>query len=328
MAKGNLDLRLLSKLGTLRQIEIFLKVAELGSIARASEALFLTQPSVSIQVKKLSEAIGLPLYEVIGKQLKLTQAGREVQIAGQQIFEVVNELDDTINDLKGLQSGTLSISVVTTAKYFLPYILAPFCELYPGVEVELRIGNRDTIIERLKSNEDDLYFFSGLPDDVEITAYPFLPNPIAVVASKQHPLAKRKKMTWENIENERFLVRESGSGGMVKIQEYLDRKKFIMHDVMTIESNEAIKHAVMANMGISILSAYILSNADMDGITQLDVDEFPLMSQWEVAHLKDKKLSSAAQRFLDFLLTHGKEILPMQKIEKNVQSAILGSWGE
>jgi len=115
---------------------------------------------------------------------------------------------------------------------------------------------------------------------------------------------------------------------MVKIQEYLDRKKFIMHDVMTIESNEAIKHAVMANMGISILSAYILSNADMDGITQLDVDEFPLMSQWEVAHLKDKKLSSAAQRFLDFLLTHGKEILPMQKIEKNVQSAILGSWGE
>jgi len=283
---------------------------------------------VSIQVKKLSEAIGLPLYEVIGKQLKLTQAGREVQIAGQQIFEVVNELDDTINDLKGLQSGTLSISVVTTAKYFLPYILAPFCELYPGVEVELRIGNRDTIIERLKSNEDDLYFFSGLPDDVEITAYPFLPNPIAVVASKQHPLAKRKKMTWENIENERFLVRESGSGGMVKIQEYLDRKKFIMHDVMTIESNEAIKHAVMANMGISILSAYILSNADMDGITQLDVDEFPLMSQWEVAHLKDKKLSSAAQRFLDFLLTHGKEILPMQKIEKNVQSAILGSWGE
>jgi len=328
MAKGNLDLRLLSKLGTLRQIEIFLKVAELGSIARASEALFLTQPSVSIQVKKLSEAIGLPLYEVIGKRLKLTQAGREVQIAGQQIFEVVNELDDTINDLKGLQSGTLSISVVTTAKYFLPYILAPFCELYPGVEVELRIGNRDTIIERLKSNEDDLYFFSGLPDDVEITAYPFLPNPIAVVASKQHPLAKRKKMTWENIENERFLVRESGSGGMVKIQEYLDRKKFIMHDVMTIESNEAIKHAVMANMGISILSAYILSNADMDGITQLDVDEFPLMSQWEVAHLKDKKLSSAAQRFLDFLLTHGKEILPMQKIEKNVQSAILGSWGE
>jgi len=325
MAKGNLDLRLLSKLGTLRQIEIFLKVAELGSIARASEALFLTQPSVSIQVKKLSEAIGLPLYEVIGKRLKLTQAGREVQIAGQQIFEVVNELDDTINDLKGLQSGTLSISVVTTAKYFLPYILAPFCELYPGVEVELRIGNRDTIIERLKSNEDDLYFFSGLPDDVEITAYPFLPNPIAVVASKQHPLAKRKKMTWENIENERFLVRESGSGGMVKIQEYLDRKKFIMHDVMTIESNEAIKHAVMANMGISILSAYILSNADMDGITQLDVDEFPLMSQWEVAHLKDKKLSSAAQ---DFLLTHGKEILPMQKIEKNVQSAILGSWGE
>jgi len=325
--KQPLDLRLLSKLGTLRQIEIFLKVAELGSIARASEALCLTQPSVSIQVKKLSEAIGLPLYEVIGKNLKLTGAGREVELAGREIFATVNRLDDTINNLRGLQSGTLSISVVTTAKYFLPYILAPFCEQYPGVEVEWHIGNRDMIVDRLKQNKDDLYFFSELPHDLEIHSYPFLPNPIAVVASKQHALAKRKKLQWQDIEDQRFLMRESGSGEMIKIQDYLMGNALTMHDVMTIESNEAIKHAVMANMGISIMSAYILSNSDMDGLTQLDVAGFPLMSQWEVTHLKDKKLSSVAQRFLDFLLEHGREILPMKKIEKNVQSAILGKWG-
>jgi len=181
--------------------------------------------------------------------------------------------------------------------------------------------------ERLKSNQDDLYFFSELPSDLEIHSYPFLPNPIAVVASKQHTLAKRKKLEWADIKNERFLMRESGSGEMIKVQDYLKSNQLIMHDVMTIESNEAIKHAVMANMGISIMSAYILSNSDMDGLTQLDVTGFPLMSQWEVTHLKDKKLSPVAQRFLDFLLENGREILPMKKIEKNVQSAILGKWG-
>lgn len=325
--KRSLDPRLLSKLGTLRQIEIFLKVAELNSIGRASDALCLTQPSVSIQVKKLSEAIGLPLYEVIGKRLKLTEAGREVEIAGREIFEAMNRLNEAINNLKGVQSGTLSISVVTTAKYFLPYVLAPFCDLYPNIEVELHIGNRDTIVDRLKNNEDDLYFFSELPNDLDIAAYPFLPNPIAVVASKKHRLAKHKKLAWGDIKGERFLMRESGSGEMIKVQEYLNNRRIKLGDVMTIESNEAIKHAVMANMGISIMSAYILSNSDTDGLIQLDVVDFPLMSQWEVVHLKNKQLSSVAQKFLSFLLKNGRDVLPMKKIEKNVQSAILGRWG-
>jgi len=276
----------------------------------------------------LSEAIGLPLYEVIGKSLRLTEAGREVETAGREIFAVVNRLDDTVNDLKGLQSGTLNISVTTTAKYFMPYMLAPFCELYPNIEVKLHIGNRDKVVDRLKANSDDFYFFSELPSDLNIKSYPFLPNPVAVVASKNHELAKRKNLRWVDIEQQRFLMRESGSGEMIKIRNHLKNKEFFMHDVMTIESNEAIKHAVMANMGISIVSAYILSNSDADGLTQLDVEGFPLMSQWEVVHLGDKKLSPVAQRFLQFLLENAREVLPMKKIEENVQSAILGKWGD
>lgn len=323
----SLDLRLLSKLGTLRQIEIFLKVAELNSIARAAEQLCLTQPSVSIQVKKLSDAIGLPLYEIIGKTLKLTEAGQEVQSAGKEIFETVNRLDDAINNLKGLKSGLLSISVVTTAQYFMPYLLAPFCELYPGVEVKLNTGNRDAIVKRLKDNLDDLYFFSEPPVDIEVETSPFLPNPIAVVASKEHELAGKKGLTWSDIENQRFIMRETGSGGMIKVTSYLAANNLAMHDVMTIKSNEAIKHAVMANMGISIMSAYILSNADTDGLTQLNVDGFPIMSHWRVTHLKGKRLSSVARRFLDFILENGRDVLPMKKIEKNVQSAMHGNWG-
>lgn len=322
-----LDIKLLARLGTLRQLEIFLKVAEAGGIARAAEQLHLTQPSVSIQVKKLSEVIGLPLYEVIGKKLKLTEAGRKVEEAGKEIFEVIGHLDDEINDLKGLHSGTLSISVVTTSKYFLPYVMAPFCELYPGVEVELNIGNRSMIIDRLNRNLDDVYIFSELPDSLDIVSYPFLPNPIAVIASKKHKLSKSKKLQWKDIENERFVMREAGSSSLFGVQNYLKANNCKMTDVMTIQSNEAIKHAVMANMGISIISAYTLSNADTDGIVQLDVEGFPLISQWEIVHLKEKKLSSVAQRFLEFTLNNGRDLLPMQKIERNVQSAIDGNWG-
>lgn len=322
-----IDTRLLVKLGTLRQIEIFLKVAEQGSIARAAEQLHLTQPSVSIQVRKLADAIGLPLYEVIGKRLKLTEAGREVALAGEKLFEVVNDLEDTINDLKGVHSGSLSISTVTTAKYFLPYILAPFCELYPGVDVKLRIGNRSKIIERLNANKDDLYFVNELPDELDVNSYPFLPNPIAIIASKQHRLALRKKLQWKDIENERFIIRERGSGSLVGVQAYLKENQLEIKNSMTIESNEAIKHAVMANMGISIISAYILGSADSDGLKQLNVSGFPIMSQWQLVHLADKKLSNVSQRFLEFMLENARDLLPMKKIEENVQLAMKGTWG-
>ena len=322
-----LDIKLLARLGTLRQLEIFLHVAEAGSVSRAAETLNLTQPSVSIQVKKLSDVIGLPLYEVIGKKLKLTEAGRKVEEAGKEIFKAVGRLDNEINNLKGLQSGTLSISVVTTSKYFMPYVMAPFCELYPGVEVELNIGNRSNIMERLNKNLDDLYIFSKLPESLDIVSYPFLPNPIAVVASKKHELANKKKLRWDDIRDVRFIMREAGSDSLFSVNNYLKENNYKMTDVMTIQSNEAIKHAVMANMGISIISAYTLSNADTDGIVQLDVEGFPLISQWEVVHMKEKKLSLVAQKFLDFTLNNGRNLLPMKKIERNVQSAIDGKWG-
>lgn len=323
-----LDVKLLSKLGTLRQLEIFLKVAELKSIARASEQLHLAQPSVSMQIKKLSEAIGLPLHEIIGRNLTLTDAGRQVAEAGQQIFTVIDQLDDQIKELKGLDSGALSISVVTTAKYFIPYILAPFCELYPRIKVNFHVGNRAEIIARLSANLDDLYFFSELPEEPAIESYPFLPNPIAVIASNQHRLANRKRLKWSDISQERFVMREPGSSAAMSINRHLAENELSISDEIIISSDEAIKHAVMANMGVSIISAYILSNADADGITQLDVAGFPLLSEWRVAHIKDKKLSPVAARFLEFMLGNARTILPMKKINKNIESAMKGRWGE
>lgn len=322
-----LDLRLLSKLGTLRQLEIFLKVAELESIARASEQLHLTQPSVSMQIKKLSEAIGLPLYEVIGKRLKLTETGREVAKSGHKVFEVIDNLGERVDELKGLHSGTLSIGVVTTAKYFIPYVLAPFWELYPGVNVNFNEGNREEIIARMANNQDDLYFFSELPDDMDIKSYPFLPNPIAVIASKKHPLATRKRLKWTDVADERFVVREAGSSASICVDKHFASENISIKNSITIQSNEAIKHAVMANMGLGIISAYILSNADADGITQLNVKGFPILSEWRIVHLNDKTLSPVADRFLQFMLTNSRDLLPMKTIEKNVQKAMKGKWG-
>ncbi|MDC3332633.1 LysR family transcriptional regulator [bacterium] len=313
---------LLTKQGTLRQLEAFMTVAETGSIARASEALFMTPPGVSIQVKKLSDALDITLYEVIGKKIHLTEAGLEVVKTGREVFESIQRLDDCLNNLKGLDAGTLRIAVVTTAKYFLPNILGPFCKQFPGIDVEFKVGNRAQIIERMNNNLDDLYFFSDPPSDLDIMQYEFLPNPIAVIASSQNPLASRKRLTWSDLDSETLLVREQGSGTANAIQKHLDKHHFTINKKMVIESNEAIKYAVMANMGVSILSAYTLAREEQDGLVQLPVTTFPILSHWYVVHLKDKKLSIVAQNFLEHVLMNGKQYLPMEKIESQLKRVL------
>jgi len=316
------DTRLLARLGTLRQLQIFMKVAETRSIARAAEALHLSHSAVSVQIRKLAEAAGLPLHEVIGKQLHLTEAGREVLASGRELFEVIARLDGRLNNLKGLTAGSLSIAVVTTAKYFLPRILGPFCQLYPDIDVAFMVGNRAQIIERLNGNRDDFYIFSDPPDDLDIHSQPFLPNPLAVVASAKNPLNRRQRLDWADLRGQKFLLREAGSGTRITIQKHLRENGLELGKTMVIESNEAIKYAVMAGMGITILSAYVLANASEDGLAQLRVKGFPIMSHWHVVHLKSKKLSLIAERFLDFILNRSRDFLPMEHIEQQVQRAL------
>lgn len=317
-----MDTRLLTKLGTLRQLEIFMKVAEAGSIAKAAEQLYLTQPSVSIQVKNLSEAMDIELYEVIGKKIHLTDAGKEVVKTGEEVFDAISRLDENLNNLKGLQSGTLRLAVVTTAKYFVPAVLGPFINQYPGIDVEFKVGNRAQIIERMSQNLDDLYIFSDPPDDLGVTHYEFLPNPIAIIASEDNPLSKEKNLEWEDLNNELFLMREQGSGTAMAIEQHLDDMGLKITRKMIIESNEAIKYAVIANMGIAILSAYVLARAKEEGLAQLSVKNFPILSHWYVAHLTDKKLSLLTNSFLNHLLENSRDLLPMEKINEQVERAL------
>ena len=311
-----------SRLGTLRQLQIFAKVAEHQSMARAAEELFLSQSAISIQIRKLSEAAGLPLHEVIGKQLYLTDAGNEVLAAAQEIFSTIDRLDDTIHNMKGLTAGRLRISVVTTAKYFLPRLLGPFCRDYPDIDVEFYVGNRSQIIERLNNNRDDLYFFNDLPADLDVTSHRFLPNPLAVIASHKHPFTKRKRLKWSDLQSEKFLVREAGSGTQNAVQKHLNKLGLSIEKKITITSNEAIKYAVAENMGFTILSAYVLADGVGLGLRQLRVTGFPILSDWHVAYPKQKTLSLTAHRFLEFLLKRGPDVLPMEKLENQLKKAL------
>ncbi len=297
-------------------------VAECGSIARAAERLHLTQPSVSIQVRKLSEALELPLYEVLGKRLHLTDAGREVVAAGRELFATIGDLDQRLNDLKGLESGQLRIAVVSTAKYFLPRVLGGFLERHPNIDVQFDVGNRSEIIARMQDNRDDLYIFAEPPTDLDITCHDFLPNPLAVISSVNHHLADSQQLSWEELAEERFILREPGSGTLHTIEAYLASEGLEVKRRMTVQSNEAIKHTVMANMGVTILSAYVLANAEMEGLTQLPVSGFPIMSRWQVAHWRDKRLSLVASHFLNFMLEHGRDLLPMKRIDEQVKAAM------
>ena len=314
--------RLLSRLGTLRQLEIFLSVAEHGGMAGAARELHLSHSAVSIQVHKLAESLGLPLHEVIGKRVHLTEAGEEVVRAGQEILGVATRLNERLSDLKGLSGGHLRIAVVATAKYFLPRIIGAFIEDYPGIRVEFKIGNRAEIIERFERNLDDLYVFSDPTDDMSVESYPFLPNPLVVIASVRHSLARRKRLRWDDLSGETFLLRERGSGTDYALREHLHAAGLSIPDGMVIESNEAIKFMVIENMGISVLSAYALADAGTDGLVQLPVTGFPIMSQWYIAKIPEKRLSLVAERFLEFVRNRQRDVLPMRRIEEQVKRAL------
>jgi DNA-binding transcriptional LysR family regulator len=179
----------LIRYATLRQLQVFEAIVRLGSFTRAAEELFLTQPTVSMQIKKLTDAIGLPLFEHVGRNVQPTEAGRELYDACRRMFETLANLEMKMADLQGLKRGRLRLGVITTAKYFAPEILGEFSHLYPGIEVALKVSNRDSIIERMMANEDDLYIMGQAPSgELEVEAFPFAPNPLVVMVPRDHPL--------------------------------------------------------------------------------------------------------------------------------------------
>jgi DNA-binding transcriptional LysR family regulator len=297
--------RLHAHIGTLRQLEIFLAVYDLGSIKAASESLHLTQPTVSMQLKKLAEAIGMPLYERVGRGREFTDAGRALAATAREVLDSFERLDMELSDLRGSRAGTLRIAVVTTSKYFIPHLLGSFCEQYPKVDLQFRVGNREQIIRRLHDGLDDLYVFSHPPEDEDIVVTDFLPNPLVAIAPVGHPLAKRRRLSLADLAAEPFLMREAGSGTRHAIERHLEKHGVRMNVRMTIESNEAIKHAVMSGLGVSILSEHTLTYGGSAGLEKLKVRQLPIESTWYLVRLRSRRLSLIAETFLDYLQREG-----------------------
>ncbi len=310
--------RLHAHIGTVRQLEILLAVHDKGSINEAAKALFLTQPTVSIQMKKLSEALNSPLYNYTNKQLVFTDIGLEVVKTALEVLDSFARLEMTLGKIKGFKSGTLRLAVVSTSKYFIPHLLGPFCEKYPDIDIQLNIGNRAQTIERLKQGIDDFYVFSHPPLDIETQSIEFLQNPLVAIAHEDHPLAKRKSLTLKDLIKEPFLMREKGSGTRFAIEEFLKKQKVQLNVKMTIESNEAIKHLVMSKLGISILSAHTLTYDMQNGIAQLPIKELPIDSNWFFVWSKNKRHTLIANEFLTHIQNNGKELLKEELRRNNI----------
>lgn len=284
---------------TFRQLRIFDAIVRHGSFSKAAEAMHLTQPTVSMQVRKISDSVGLPLFEHVGKRTRLTEAGEALHALCRDVFEGIDRFEQTVADLKGLRSGRLRLAAVTSAEYFLPRLLGPFCNRFPGIEVALEVTNRERTLERLKANADDLYVFGSPPEDVDVVARPFLENPLVVVAPSGHPLAARETLRLVEVAREPFLLREKGSGTRTAAERVFATAGLALRLRLELGSNEAIKQGILGGLGLGILSRHALSGGD--GLIELPVEGFPIVRQWFLVWPAGKPLSPASRALVAHL---------------------------
>lgn len=295
--------------GTLPQLAVFDAAARLGSFTRAAEELHLAQPTVSAQIRKLADVVGLPLFEQIGRRVFLTEAGRQLHSACDRLFGALEGLEASISDMRGLQAGRLQLAVCTTGKYFAPRLLGAFAQRYPGIELSLQIHNRSALLERFAGNEDDLYIFATPPESDAVTQV-IHPNPMVVFARADHPLAAQRRIPFTKIAAAPFLMRESGSGTRTIAESAFARHHCQPLVRMVLSTNEAIKQAILAGLGISILSRHTLGlDADQHHLVELDVEGFPLPMHWHFAYPVGKHLGVAARAFLDFVRADADRLL-------------------
>ncbi|MDP4028635.1 MAG: LysR substrate-binding domain-containing protein [Gallionella sp.] len=292
---------------TLRQLQVFEKVASHLNYSRAAEELYLSQPAVSMQIKQLEGHIGLPLFEQMGKKTYLTEAGRELFHYSRNIAQQLAEMETVFDEMKGPGHGKLTLSVVNTANYFTPKLLAKFCRSHPNINVILQVANRDAVLKHLADNSTDLAIMGRPPDVPDISAEPFLDNPLVVIAAPDHPLAQLKRVKFARLATETFLSREPGSGTRGAMERIFAEYRIQPHISMEMETNEAIKQAVQAGMGLGILSLHSIElELETRRLALLNVEHFPLLRHWYVAHRSTKRLSGAALAFKEFLLTEAR----------------------
>ena len=296
---------------TFRQLEIFRALVATGSISAAAKDANVTQPTASVHLRDLTEAVGMPLYEVIGRKVYLTEVGKELAKAAQGVRSEWLTFEQSVQGIKGAESGLLRVGMVNTAQYFAPRMLGSFCAARPKVEVAMALLNRDGVIERLRANQDDLYIMSRPPENLALTCQPFMPNPLVVVAPRGHALAKRGKLRPEDLAVDRFIARETGSGTRLAVDDFFRPLKNIPEVRFELGSNEAILEAVAGGMGLAIVSAHALRASARTDIITLEVEGFPLQSSWQIVHPSGRRLSPLAAAFRDHLIAQAGPLMAL-----------------
>ncbi|MBU3581367.1 LysR family transcriptional regulator [Polynucleobacter sp. AP-Capit-er-40B-B4] len=292
---------------TFRQLRLFLALAETGSVSAAARMVHVTQPTASMGLKEITDAVGVPLYEVVARKVHLTAMGQELAKTARAISTEWESFEQEVHGVKGLTQGKLKVAVVSTAKYFVPRILGTFCAKYPQIDISLEVLNRDGVVKRLEENLDDLYIMSQPPLHLDLEDEVFMPNPLLLIASKEHLLAKKKIVDLTSLTNEKFIFREKGSGTRMATDAHLKRLKFKPDVKLELGSNEAIKQAVIGGLGIAVLSRYSLGDkSDQEAVAILKCKDFPIQSSWHIVSPKGKKLSPIATIFKKHLSQQAK----------------------
>ena len=287
---------------TLRQLSVFGAVARHKSMTKAARELHMTQPAVSIQIRKLQDSVGLPLIEITGRDLHLTEAGVELYKTHQLFETQLEAFEAAVSELKGGLTGSLTISAASTAKYFLPYLLGEFRKKFPKIEISLKVTNRDEVLQHLQANEYNLAVLTQVPEDDTIEAIPFLENPLVMCAPKGHPLVGKKAVDPLKLEGEPIIYREKGSGTRMVMEKFFRDKNLNVSPTMELGTNEAVKQAIMAEIGLSLISKLSLENElKLDKIEILDLKGFPIRTRWHALYNKERIKSPVTENFLDFL---------------------------
>jgi DNA-binding transcriptional LysR family regulator len=257
---------------------------------------------VSIQIKQLEDNLGLALFEQLGKKIFLTEAGHEMYQAARQVEARLDETEQVLEDIKGVRRGRLMIAVASTANYFAPRLIAAFNNRFEAVTVSLDVTNRQGLLEHLDVNDCDMVIMGLPPEGKELEALPFLENPLVVIAPPAHSLAKQEAISLETLQEESFIMREPGSGTRIAMERFFAERGATLTTAMEMSSNEAIKQAVQAGLGLGIVSVHTLEmELETGRLVVLDVEDFPIMRHWYLVHRKGKRLSPVARAFRRFV---------------------------
>ena len=288
---------------TFRQLKLFLALAQAGSVSAAAKAMHVTQPTASMQLKELTQAVGMPLYEVISKKIYFTDVGKELAKTAADMAQAWDGFQQGINGVKGLTRGKLKVAVVSTAKYFMPRLIGSFCKKHPEIDVSIEILNRDAVVQRMRENLDDLYIMSQPPVDMDLSDAIFMANPLVLIAATSDPLAKQASIPLDELARRRFILREKGSGTRMAADQHFKKCKFRPDVRLELGSNEAIKEFVAGGLGIGVVAHHALHGFQKEhGVAIMNVAGFPILSNWHIVHPSRKKLSPIALAFKAHLL--------------------------